>query len=576
MPALAIGKPLAPAASATAPTPRPEEVAAEVGHALNKVLGTYRFYAEGHSALEDVLQRLSEAVRRYHDVTSEAVVLHVRASTLLLGEVVLVEATSPKDSVTRPLFLEGVQEILFQPGLELAELSAFLGMWHRAQQRALPAEYDFYTWFWEQGFEDIELVVAEVPTTTDAGAESAQTEALLSEREEQLFTALTRRQGTGSGQRLTVGHDEWLARLEAEVLAPVHAEDLKRTGAPAFTGASEAEVAELRALLERERNPDGLHERGLWLVWALLAVCRDEERPALMGWAEELLAGLVSAGRWTALTHVVQGMTRDARAMSARAPDLHAVTRLLLREGIRTGLAQTSEQAQVLELLGLLQRDALQGATDLLFEMTSSESRGALARLLLRRGIPLMNVLVTRAASLNVRDLEWVRPLRESGPDAQPLTAALLGHPQPVVRVAIIARLEKRDVDRHRALLLKLLADPNTDVRSETLALLLRHGVEGAVGPLVTRLETRLDRRERMAVVRALADLGGPVAATALRQAFEREQDTELKAHCAQCMGILGDPRARPLLEATARKLFAPRTLKLACREALALLAPGA
>ncbi|MFY2559567.1 HEAT repeat domain-containing protein [Corallococcus terminator] len=558
------------------PALSPEDAATEVGHALNKVLGAYRFYAEGHAALVEVQQRLSEAVRRYHEVTSEAVVLHVRSTMLLLGDVVLVESTSAKDSVTRPLFLEGVQEVLLQPGLEGEELAAFLGMWHRALQRTLPPEYDFYTWFWERGFEDIELVVAEVPASTETG-ESAQAEAQLAEREEQLFAELTRRQASGASRRRPVGHDEWLARLEAEVLAPVSAQDLVRAGAPAFAGASDTEVAELRVQLERERGGEGVHERGLWVVWGLLAVCREEERGELLAWMEELLSGLVSNGRWAELSQVVQGMTKDARASGARAPDLYSVTRLFFREKLRFALAQATAQPgvllRVLELLSALPRDSLQGATDLLFELPSPEARGALAKLLVRRGISL-NVLVARASSLGVVDLDWVQFLRESGPEATPLTSALLGHPQPEVRAAVLSRLSPRDVEVQRSPLLKLLADPSAGVRGAALVLLVRYGVDAAVGPLVSRLDARMEARERMAVLRALADLGGPIAGAALRSAFEREQDVELKAHCARCIGILGDPRARPLLEAVANKLFAPRNLKQACREALAQLAP--
>jgi hypothetical protein len=564
--------------SAGAPPPvSPEDSATEVGHALSKVLNAYRFYAEGHASLVDFQQKLFEAVTRYHGATGQPAVLHVRSSALLLGEAVLLETASAKDSVTRPLFLEGVQEVLLQPGVELDELRDFLGMWHRALQRTLPPEHDFYTLFWERGFEDIELVVAEVPSQ-DGGPDSARDEALLAEREEQLFSELTRRQAGGSSRRRPVGHDEWLARLEAEVLAPVSAKDLLRTGAPAFAGTSEAEVAELRAALERERRGDGVLERSLRVVWELLAVCRDEERPELLGWAEELLTGLAAQARWAELLQAVQEMTRDARATGARTGDLYALTRLFLqREALRLLLAGAMERpeelARVMELLNALPRDALQAGPELLFALQLPAARAALVKLLVRRGVAL-TALVTRAASLREVDLEWVHPLRESGPEAQPLTGALLGHPAPGVRVAVLSRLGAREVEVHKALVLKSLGDTVPTVRAAALTLLVKHGVEAAVGPLVARLDTPLEPKERMAVLRALADLGGPIAAAALRSSFEREQDTELKAHCARCIGVLGDPRARPLLEAVAQKLFAPRALRQACREALAQLAP--
>jgi hypothetical protein len=553
------------------------EVAVEVGHALGKALSAYRFYAEGHASLVEFQQKLWEVVARYHEVAGQPVVLHVRSAALLLGEAVLVEAASAKDSVTRPLFLEGVQEILLQPGLEQEELGAFLGLWNRALQRSLPPEHDFYTCFWERGFEDIELVVAEVPTSVEGGAESAQDEALLAEREEQLFAELTRRQVGGGGRRRPVGHDEWLARLEAEVLAPVAAKDLLRGGAPSFIGTSEAEALELRAALERERAGEGVLERSLRVVWEQLALCLEEERPTLLGWAEELLKGLVSQGRWAELLQAVQEMKRDARATGSRTPDLYAVARLFFREGPRFALvsatARPDELPRVMEVLNTLPREALLAAPELLFELEAPEARGLLAKLLAARGISLGS-LVAKASSLREADLEWVQPLREAGPEAQPLTAALLAHPLPAVRLAVLSRLGAREVEVHRVPVLRALGDAAAAVRGAALALLVKQGVEAAVGPLVARLDTALEPRERMAVLRALADLGGPLAASALRAAFEKEQDTELKAHCARCIGVLGDPRARPLLEAVAQKFLAPRALRQACREALAQLAP--
>jgi hypothetical protein len=182
--------------------------------------------------------------------------------------------------------------------------------------------------------------------------------------------------------------------------------------------------------------------------------------------------------------------------------------------------------------------------------------------------------LVARVASLGEVDVEWLRALLEAGPEAQPLTAALLAHPLPAVRVAVLGRLGAREVEVHRVALLRLLADAAPPVRQAVLALLVQHQVEAAVGPLVNRLQAPLEAEERKAVLRALAELGGAAAAAALRQAFEREQDLELKAHCARCIGLLGDPRARPLLEAVAQKPFAPKVLKDACRRALTQLAP--
>jgi hypothetical protein len=541
-----------------------------VGLAFLRALNAHRFYAEGNVRLAEFQQKLWSTLQHYHALSGGAAVLHVRSTALLVGDVPIAEFDSVRDSLTRPLFLEGVREILLQPGLELAPLGDFVLMWHRAFQRSLPAEHDFLTSVWEYGFEDLELVVAEVPLALEAGVD-------LAGREDALFSEFTPRHAAGSeGRRKSVGRDEWLARLEAEVLAPVSMQDFARAGAPAFTGIPDAELAELRAGLERPEG--GLLGRGLRVVWDLLAVSREEERPALLGWAEEMLAGLAAQGLWAELQQGVQEMIRDARTTSARTADLYALTRLFLKEQVRGALAaamaaRPEELPRLLALLDSLPRDALLAGPELLLALSSPQARAALAKLLTRRGVPLGS-LVARLSRLGEEDLEWLQPLRETGPDAQPLTTALLGHPRPGVRVAVLGRLGAREVEVHRAALLRLLTDATPAVRQATLALLVEHQVEAAVGPLVNRLQASLEVEERKSLLRALAELGGVAAAAALRSAFEREEDVELKAHCARCIGLLGDPQARPLLEAVAQKVFAPKPLRDACRRALAQLAP--
>jgi hypothetical protein len=552
--------------------PSPEEATAEVGHALNKLLNAHRFYAEGHASLVEFQGKLWEAVRQYHAVVGP-LVLHVRSTTLSLGSTVLIEAQSVRDSSTRALFLEGVQQIVLQPGLEQEDLSAFVSLWNRALQRALPPEYDFYTLFWERGFEDIELVVAEVPAAVEANSQEAKDEALLAEREDKLFVELTRKQVGGGSRKRPVGHDEWLSRLEAEVLAPVSDEDLERT--TGFAGVSDAELAELKAALARPA--ENLLERSLMAVWAMLGVCREEERPVLLGWAEELLTGLVAQGQWVELKRAVQLMVRDARTTGTRTSDLYATTRLLLKEQARfalaTAAARPGELPRVVELLDALPRDALQACPELLFETASLEARAAFAKLLARRAVPLTS-LVARAAELKEADLGWLQPLREQLADPQPLLGALLAHPAPGMRAAILNKLSAKEVEAQRPVLLRALADVAPQVRQAALTVLVRQRVEAAVGPLVNRLQSPLEAAERKSILRALAELGGPIAAAALRSSFEREEDTDLKAHCARCIGLLGDPRARPLLQAVAQKLFAPKALREACKEALAQLAP--
>ncbi|MCY1019035.1 HEAT repeat domain-containing protein [Pyxidicoccus sp. MSG2] len=548
------------------PPATPEQVAAaEVGVALLRALNAHRFYAEGNVRVTEFQQKLWATLQHYHGVSGGAAVLHVRSTGLLVGDVPVAEFDSARDSLTRPLFLEGVREILLQPGLEQEPLGAFVLMWHRALQRSLPDEHDFYTSFWEYGFEDLELVVAEVPPPLEAGVD-------LAGHEEQLFSQFTPRHAPSLGApSKSLGRDEWLAHLEAEVLAPVSMQDLARSAAPSFTGIPDVELAELRVGLERPEG--GLLGRGLRVVWDLLAVCREDERMELLGWAEEVLSALISRGLWVELQQGVQEMIRDARATSARAPDLYALMRLFMKQQVRGALAvaaaRPGELPRLLGLLDSLPRDALLEGPELLFALSSPEARAALAKLLARRGVPL-GALVARVASLGEVDVEWLRALL----DAPPLTAALLGHPLPAVRLAVLGRLGAREVEVHRVILLKLLGDATLPVRQAALGLLVQHQVEAAVGPLVSRLQAPLEAEERKAVLRALAELGGAAAAAALRQAFEREQDLELKAHCARCIGLLGDPRARPLLEAVAQKPFAPKVLRDACRRALTQLAP--
>src|SRR5690242_8454490 len=140
-----------PAAGGEPPATPEQAAAAELGVSLLRALNAHRFYAEGNARVAEFHQKLCAALQHYHSVSGGAAVLHVRSTGLLVGEVPVAEFDSVRDSLTRPLFLEGVREILLQPGLELEPLGAFVLMWHRALHRSLSSEHDFCTSFWEYG-----------------------------------------------------------------------------------------------------------------------------------------------------------------------------------------------------------------------------------------------------------------------------------------------------------------------------------------------------------------------------------------------------------------------------------------
>src|SRR5436190_8052558 len=121
---------------------------------LNKVLQALRTYQEGHPTLDRfrkaLCQRLTEVLEADPRLELDLTPLSLEWN----GEPVL-SAERKDQSITHQLFLEGVQKITFQQGLQESEIDELVRLWHKTISGKLVEDESFTTGFWECDLENV-------------------------------------------------------------------------------------------------------------------------------------------------------------------------------------------------------------------------------------------------------------------------------------------------------------------------------------------------------------------------------------------------------------------------------------
>ena len=144
--------------------------AVEVGTHFKKVIDAYRMFDPGHETLQVVESALWGKTGSYLESFGD-LSFELSATTISIEGKDVITATKSEDSISFPLFAEGVHEILISNGLESDELFRFLQIWSSSMRRGSTdaGEVNLLTLFWEADFQSIELVAME--TTLEGGGD---------------------------------------------------------------------------------------------------------------------------------------------------------------------------------------------------------------------------------------------------------------------------------------------------------------------------------------------------------------------------------------------------------------------
>lgn len=567
---------------------RDVELAAEHATHFKRVLDGMRIYPKGHKTLlgyqQGLFEKLAAALSEDHDELSMVV---TPLGFAVHGNIVM-KADALGDSITHPLYLDGVKRLTVVKGLTEAELQRFMTLWRETLDELLGDTHTFSTRVWEEDFEFLEIVSLDSFGDGPKGPDGRSGK----ERLQSAIEALAGREepapdGTGEAgggarklRRILRISGEDLRQLKARGIPQLSEADLARLAGGEKVKPPGLTDLELAALIkELLAQHDKVVERVFDALFLVSTDSTPAEQESLSNALAIVLAAMSRAGRIDRIRDNLMRQVNDARKGDPMVMDLRMQTLSRLLKALRrpdvfgplvVALDDDAVREAALIVLKLLPSKSESLVLDWLGVPERPEGRKVLADLVMTLEPDPADVAARIGWSDPDLALELVRIGAALGEPGWPVRKAGLAHLAQHVQVASVKSLDKATIAAHRTELFPLLSSPLPEIR-EALFTTLVASRDPHVAPALCTLLRRqkLDDAERRRVLIALVTLGGPEACGTLRQVLEKDPNADLQLLAAGALGNLGDEKARPLLEAAANKVLFGGPLKKAAQEAL-------
>jgi hypothetical protein len=572
------------------PDSNPDRVskAREVVVQAKRVLTTFRSYGVGHDARRTATTDMMSAVQRFTAAYGD-LALQITSKAYFFDDEPLVVEEREDEATTRPLFVEGIQALVFTAALAHEEVEQLMSLWHIGATARFPEGRSLSTELWDAEFKGIETRVVE---NFSEGADADDAEGQGKAKHEELTVALMHGMSSASlsGGRTRRGDD--LRVVSGADLLPLATADaaaltddvLDRLAANKRTVIDTLSAEERAALLGELTASTVAAGRAHRTLWRLSADADEGDQAVILDVVGRVTRRFLDDGAIDVLRQGLAQTMMAARLDPARAATLGAFFAPLAADDVVARLveslrdpARRTDATTVLSFLDARAMGLVLGCLDGVVD--DADARGALVELLVRKGTTSDLIVAAIAKQASATAAQTVGVLIDVALRVRPgsldeLLGAALAHPQPQVRSTALSRVTLESVAGVAPLLAAALRKEGVHVvRRELLSLLMRAKSPAIVEPLVALLpRSDVDTSDRQTWVRALATFGpavGTPAVNAIRRMFEGEKDTDLRASCALALGSIADASVRPLLEAEAKKLLGNKTLKTACAEAL-------
>ena len=533
-----------------------QQLALEVCTDFKKVLDGMRMYARGHSVIEGQVDKLKDHLSAYA-ATGENLTLGVTSLAFTFDDKPLQQVQKLEESLSHPLFVDGVQFFTLGGGCARPELVRLLELWRAALDGKVGASHTLVTRFWEADFQHFKVALGELLVEGgDKDDEDSRGRADLMEK--------------------------LIARLSGEAAPPPDAQVFRgRSGnagwpeqlKPLGADAARALVGELVG--EHSR----VVPRAVVALSSVAVNASAEDAPKLMTAVAQVLSSLTRSGRMGEVADLLRQLVGSARADSARMQERFTLLQSLFAalnqkafvESVLLALDDEANAPHADAILRFLPAGAGQQLLDFLAVPKTPAGRKRLLAFIASTG-PKPQALAAKLekadAALAADLMQIAAGLDDAGKWV--VRTAALTHAAAPVRKAALEGVPKEELVLKKALLFPLLADADGTVRRAVFTALVGLNDRKAVQPLVKLVMLPgLELGERKRAVVALGQLGGDEAGTALRRFFQDEKDVELRAAYALALGAAGDEKARPMLKEQAGKLLGDGKLKEACAEAL-------
>jgi|GEM_PF-5012213 len=587
--------------------------AVEVGSYTKKLVDAYRLLEANHPTFSEIEENLWNKVSNYLERFGD-IALEISPTSVAIEDRIIIEANRKQDSVSFPLFAEGIHEVVFGRDIYREEVIGFIRLWADAcirmnsEQPNLDEAISIKTQVWEADYASVELI-GMTSVHEGQGEEGEEDSEYLMEVREAvraisggdsdegdfgLGQAGHLLNGTGANSNfwskaaetdgllfkdLLAADDIFaLQLLSAELglqIQPASTEKLKVKGT-----VNQLTQERCDKIIEELSAPvDDTWPRAYIRSTFILAIdANSDELAALAQPLERLFVSLAEEGRFEFLTTSLNVARQDLLNISTNANQAAQVLTALHASLISPPVLDAAFKA--------LEHPMTRDNAKLLLELIPPEQATKLLDRIDELSTPLgidAMVEILSKKSLQTEDLAHIA--RNSKPEVAKgiirLTAMtrpedvnfirrqVLQHPNPAFRRGILASISMEEVPANLQEIRPLLLDEDAAIRATAALMVAQVKDQQSLGSLAEIINGNFSEDEQKRAIVAMSKIGGTAAGLALRKIFMQQKNLDLRCVAALALGDIGDQAAQPILEKEAKKILSRGQLKASCLEAL-------
>ena len=547
----------------------------EVIQFLTKTAKTLKIYLPNNPIHQKFLQDLTERFIK-HLQEYGTLRLKIKQYELLHGNETVYENLNRLESIAFCLFVDGLREIAFHPGLDKEELMGFLEVIGKVSD-ARGIDDDVVTLLWEKKFSHITYLMIEDfwEYTNTAPHLTEQTDLHKIVKEEAIFSKTT---------------------APSAVLDLLNSKEVGRSLAEIFElTAGEIEQVKQQILFEADQSAVSL------LVDILSAILRiEKEYDAFSEIVELLENGLDTVLARGELTYAIMILELYREMLNPQVGLDQRMTDRLKKAIEHAGSAQrirhleavfsegkAAEAEQLYNFLVLLDKNALLPLSDLLGKINQMKIRRVICDALAQIGREHVDLLASRLDDRRwyvVRNVVYV--LGKIG-DVRVIDKfrRVIRHREVKVRKEVIRALEGMSDPKATDLLIEFIHDEDLSIRASVVRLLAKTNYKGALEPLLRVIQQRdfeeRDLNEKKEFMEALARIGSEEAIPILEKIMKRrgpfwlrrEKQDEMAICAVGALKNIKSQKAIKLLEEGSRSWN--NVVREACTKAIGELMQG-
>jgi hypothetical protein len=552
--------------------------AADLIRSLLKAIKAFKLYESNNPMLGKQLEELTSKFKGHLD-RYQTLNLQVGEYKLFFEGKPIYENTDMKESLAFLLYKDGVREIRFLGGLEDGEVSDFLDVLRKNDQISR-LEDDVVTLLWQKDFAHITYFA------TDEFMESNAVPASYEEIQAGLEFSPEAQEATASpADQESEDAVTLLAPLE-KLSEPIR--DQRDTFARQFQPTPE-EVDVINRQIDRESDVSFVSTLVNNLIEILLHLGEDlEPYENMVTFFDRALEFLVLKGEFKTAGQILKTLREILDSMALKDNQIYAINRIFECIGSPRMIelaAQALEHEGFFDLntgyefFDLLPKSTIEPLCTMLGQLESSKARNFIAEIIARKAKGNPKIL---APFLN--DKRWVvvcyilTIIGNSGDrEAIKYLSQAAGHPDERVRRTLLKSLSGFGGKEIQGLLIKMLRDGSSYIRSQAAIHLARSTKNDALKPIlsVIQSESFLDREfsEKAAFFRALGEIRSDESLPVLRKIlekrswFQRPKWDEFQICAVGALRMIDTEESRKILESGKRSRN--RAVKKACLQAL-------